>query len=132
MSNKLNLKSIKPFNALFAIGLRKGYSKEFVEPEEVILKLRAYQAKLIETKEIFLSVSITDCTIVLKDHQEPHLKFEFLNYPRFPMEPATLKKEIIKLAEYMMNEFEQNRIVISFQDETLMLEMSSEVDPGVR
>ena len=48
--------------------------------------LQSYQDALIKEKNICLSVCVTECSIVFSGQNEPHLKFGFINYPRFPME----------------------------------------------
>ena len=57
--------SIKPFSGLLTIGLELGYEKIKIDESEIIAFLQAYQDYLIKNKQIYLSASITHCTIVL-------------------------------------------------------------------
>ncbi len=63
--------------------------------------------------------------------EEPHVKLEFIKYPRFEMEPSLLKNEIQKLTEYLMSEFGQNIIVIVYHDEIVMIENNASIDPRI-
>ena len=48
------------------------------------------------------------------------------------MEQKVLKIEIETMTKYLMNEFEQNRIVIEYFDETVMFENSEKIDPRIK
>lgn len=82
-----------------------------------------------EERNIFLSASISDCNIVLNNQNEPHLKIDFINYPKFPLEESVMKENVISLSKELMIKHNQNRMVIVFPDETIMLEQSDEIDP---
>jgi hypothetical protein len=64
-----------------------------IEESEMIAFLQAYQDAVIKNKQIYLSVSITHCKIILSGQIEPHLKISFINYPKFELSPAVLKHE---------------------------------------
>ncbi len=123
--------SIPTFTASFCIGLQKGYSDELYTKSEFIKELQSYQNQLIKENGIYLSVSLSTCDIVLSNQIEPHIRFDFINYPKFEMNPENLKIEIIKLANYLMDKFIQNRIVIVFNENTLLIENSIEIDPRI-
>ena len=116
------------FNATITIGLQKGYSEELYTKEKLIKALQDYQKKLITEKDIYLSACVLDCLIVLDNQLEPHLKIEFINYPKFPLEKEVFKSNINSLGEFLMKKFEQNRIVIVYQDETIMFEIEDKID----
>ena len=122
----MNKKTIAPFSATVTIGLEYGYDKVEINKLEIIDFIKAYQNKLIEEKQIYLSCSVTECSIVLSGQFEPHLKLGFINYPKFPLGHETLKVEIEELTKNLMEEFKQNRIVIEYLDETVMLEINSD------
>lgn len=130
----MNLKkvSIKPFSAKVTLGLEIGYTKKLIEKSEIIKSLQNYQNQLIKQKKIILSVSLSVCDIILSGQVEPHLKLNFINYPKFPLEEEVLKIEIENLTKYLMKEFEQNRVVIEYLDETIMLENSELIDPRIK
>ncbi len=123
--------NVKTFTANINLGLKKGYSEEKIPKNEVINFLQIYQNKLIEEENIYLSANVVESIIVLSGQIEPHLKIEFINYPRFIYKESLLKEKIIALAHLLMDKFEQNRIVIVFTDETFMIEKSDAIDPQI-
>ena len=128
---KKEMKIVPTFTAEISIGLQKGYTNSLFCKDELIKVLQEYQRKLIKEKEIYLSANISECEIVLSGQVEPHLKLNFINYPKFPMKEIDFKAEVENLAKHLMDEFNQNRIVIVFHDETIMIEKSKEIDPRI-
>lgn len=120
---------MKPFQARVNFGLNRGYSEELIPKEDILRDIQIYQSKLLSQKNIHLSVSISDSLVVLLKQREPHLVLNFINYPRFPLEEPVIKSEIENIIQYLMSVFDQNRVVIEYRDETVMLEYSEEVDP---
>jgi hypothetical protein len=124
--------TLQPFYAHITLGLQNGYSEDLIDRNIIINAIQDYQNELIESEGICISVSVSDCEIVCSGQIEPHLKLSFINYPRLPMPLTRLKSEIEKMAEMLMNRFNQNRLVIEFIDETVMLEQTSDIDPRIR
>ena len=56
----------------------------------------------------------------------------FINYPKFELPPAVLKFEIEELSRQLLLAFKQNRVVIEYLDELVMLENSQEHDPRIK
>ena len=125
-------KSIPPFYGVLTIGLEIGYEKVKIDESEIITFIQAYQDELIKNKQIYLSASISNCTIVLSGQIEPHLKISFINYPKFELPPAVFKFEIEELSKQLLLAFNQNRVVIEYLDEVIMLENSEEIDPRIQ
>ena len=125
-------KSIPPFYGVITIGLEIGYEKVKIDETEIITFIQAYQDELIKNKQIYLSASISTCTIVLSGQLEPHLKISFINYPKFELPPAVLKFEIEELSKQLLLAFKQNRVVIEYLDELVMLENSQDLDPRIK
>ena len=123
--------SIKPFSAILTMGLEIGYEKISIKKNEIISFIQNFQNNLIDEKEIYLSVSISECIIVLSGQVEPHLKIGFINYPKFQLSHTVLKLEIEELSKQLMLQFKQNRIVIEYLDETVMFENSKQIDPRI-
>ncbi|MDD3405412.1 MAG: hypothetical protein EOM76_02500 [Sphingobacteriia bacterium] len=99
---------------------------------EVETFIQNYQHRLIHEKGIYLSVALSRCKILLDGQNEDHCQLSFINYPKFPMKTELLKTEIEQLARSLMTQFHQNRLVINYPDETLMLEADSEkLDAGI-
>ncbi len=129
-----NMKKIstKPFSATINIGLENGYEKTPIDKSEIIKHIQTYQDILIKEKGLYLSCSISHCDIVLSGQIEPHLKIGFIDYPKFHIKHDVLKREIENLTKGLMSAFNQNRVVIEFDDETVMFEESIEVDDRIK
>ena len=119
------------YHATITIGLQKGYTREPIPVESMYDALADFQKKLISDHELYLSANCTESTIVLSGQREPHLNIRFINYPRFPLEEAVFKKSVLEIAVFLQATFEQNRLVIEFQDGFVMLQEGEEVDPGI-
>ena len=128
----MRTKSIKTFTATITIGLEIGYSKEHYDKKHLINELQVYQKQRIDESGVYLSASVSECIIVLSGQDEKHLKLEFINYPKFPMEVKVFKKEVVKLGSYLLNKMHQNRTLIVFSDETIMLEVDEGIDPRIK
>ncbi|WP_434981058.1 hypothetical protein [Daejeonia sp. YH14] len=126
---KIRETAIKTFQASIFIGLEKGYTQKRIFEDEVFQTVRRFQLVNSEERNIFLSASISDCNIVLNNQNEPHFKIDFINYPKFPLEENVMKESIISLSKELMIKHNQNRMVVVFTDETIMLEQSDEIDP---
>lgn len=123
--------SLNPFSPKVTFGLYSGYSDKLLSKQEIIKSIQNYQNILIKSKRIYLSASVSDTTIVMSNQNEPHLIFNFINYPKFPLVSDVLKCKIEILIKYLMKEFNQNRVVVEYFDETVMLEYSEEIDPKI-
>jgi hypothetical protein len=124
--------STKPFSATINIGLEYGYEKQPIDPKDIISHIQKYQDSLIKNQGIYLSCSVANCDIVLSGQVEPHLKIGFINYPKFQIEHDVMKREIEKLTKSLMKKFRQNRIVIEFNDETIMFEQAVIIDNRIK
>ncbi|MBA6152794.1 hypothetical protein [Gelidibacter maritimus] len=122
----------KPFSAKVTIGLEKGYSGNPIDKSLVIRFIQNYQDHLIKDKNIMLSVSLSECTIIFSGQEEPHLNLNFINYPKFPLDETDLKSEIEIMTKSLMSEFKQNRVVIEYLDETIMFEETCQIDPRIK
>ena len=127
----MNRIASKPFFATINFGLQIGYTDKVIDKTKVIEYLQKYQNQLIKQKKLYLSLAIAECEIVMSGQVEPHLKLSLINYPKFPLEQKVLKNEIETLTKYLMGEFDQNRIVIEYFNETVMFENSDEIDPRI-
>lgn len=126
---KIKETSIKTFQASIFIGLEEGYTKKQIDADEVIGTLQTLQLAIAQEKNVYLSASLSHCNIVLNYQNEPHLKFDFINYPKFPQDEELLKENILFLAKMLMITHDQNRMIVIFPDETIMLEQTDEIDP---
>lgn len=117
--------------ATVSLGLEDGYTQKSILVDDYIRAIQSYQHDLIGAKGIYLSASVCETRIVLDGQNEPHIGLEFLNYPRFPLSKDLFKAEVIAMVEYLMGAFQQNRTVIVFTDETIMLQDHTGVDPRI-
>lgn len=131
MSMKIKETKIKTFQASIFIGLEIGYTQKPIDENLVVQSLSELQKQLSEHKNLFLSAAVSKTVIVLNDHKEPHLKIDFVNYPKFPLEESIIKDEVVNIAKHLMKEFEQNRVLVVTTDETIMLEFSEDIDPRI-
>lgn len=119
------------YTATITIGLQKAYTQHLWSKSEVIAKLQDTQNKLIRDKEVYLSAAVSECDIILSGQIEPSLKLDFINYPKFPLEENVFKDSIIKLTKELMVKLQQNRVVIIFHNDIIMLEFNSDIDPRI-
>lgn len=124
-------KSVPPFSAKVSLGLERGYTGEVINVKDVIRYIQELQDKLIQEKNLYLSVSISKTNILMSGQNEAHLVLKFINYPKFPLETDVLKDKIEQMTIQLMNKFEQNRTVIEYLDETIMLEKEDRIDPRI-
>lgn len=121
-----------PFSASINLGRKIGFDGRLLSEEEVKEFISAYQDQLISSKKVYLSVCISDCRILLGGLDEPHFRLGFINYPKFSLPLPDLKYEIEELARSLLTRFSQNRMVIEYMNETVMLEVTDEIDPAVK
>lgn len=124
--------AIAPFSAKITLGLELGYTKKRIKKEEVLKYIQEYQEQLINEKNLVLSVSVSECIIMLSGQVEPHLQLNFINYPKFPLKENILKIEIENLTQSLMDEFEKNIVVIEYINETVMFENRELIDPRIK
>ena len=128
----MNKIACKTFTAQVTIGLLKGYSND-------IIPLKTLKEELVKAQKVVnldynvqFSTKIRLCEIVFLGQEELSVELEFIQYPKFLQQEKELKKAIILLAEILMLKLEQNRVVIVFKDDTIMLEQSDAIDPKIQ
>ncbi|EAZ94726.1 hypothetical protein FBBAL38_13110 [Flavobacteria bacterium BAL38] len=122
-----NLKE-KTFHAKAVLGLQKGYSNKIISIEDFKTNLLKAQKKIVDKFGVGLSIQLTPCTIFFLGQDEPSISLEIIQYPKFPQPEPILKETFIQLIADMMIELEQNRTVIQFLDETIMLEQTDTIN----
>jgi hypothetical protein len=132
MNNKTTSKSCKTFSAQVTIGLKKNYTTEIIPINRFKEELLKTQKTILQKYKVELSTKIRQCEIIFLGQEEPSIELEFIQYPKFPQEEKVLKKAISELTKMMMIELEQNRVVMVFSDETIMLEQSEGTDPNIQ
>jgi len=127
----MNIEKTKTFQATINIGLEVGYTNIVYDREKLIKELQTYQRQKIDKENVYLSASVSECNIVLNGQNEKHLKLEFINYPKFVLTVEEFKAEVFNLAKHLLIKMKQNRTVVIFTDETIMLEINKEIDPKI-
>ena len=128
MSNEIKLET---YTAKLNIGLQKNYDNTYYAKSDYIQFLQEYQTKLITEKGIHLSAAVQEFELVYGNLVEKHLVLNFVNYPKFPLEINIFKKNINLLGKKMMEQFNQNRIMIEYPDETIVFEIDPKIDPKI-
>ena len=122
----------KTFIAKAVIGLKQGYTEKSISIDEFKSSLLTEQNNIYEKYNLALSAKLSSCEIMFLGQEELSIELTFIQYPKFLQEENEIKKAIIELIEGMMIKLCQNRIVIVFTDETIMLEKSDEIDPKIK
>jgi hypothetical protein len=128
----MKLLKIKTFTANAVMGLLRGYSSEAITLTEFKSVLLSAQTEIFQKYGIGLSIKLSTTEIFFLGQNEPSIDVQIIQYPKFPQPEETLKKAFIQLIEIMMQELEQNRVVIVFPDETIMMEQSESIDPNIQ
>lgn len=128
----MNSISCKTFTAQVTIGLVKGYSGKKITMGVFKDELLKAQIEIKAKHNVLLSAKIRTCEIVFLGQDEPSIELEFIQYPKFQFEEEALKLAIVSLTEILMIKLEQNRVVLIFQEETIMLEKNKDIDPSIK
>ncbi len=128
----MNSVKCKTFSAQITIGLVRGYTKKSISVPEFKKALLKAQENINIQYKIKLSAKLTRCEILFLGQEEPSVDLQFIQYPKFPQEESALKKAIMHLTEQLMEALDQNRVVIVFSDETIMLEQTGAIDPKIQ
>ena len=127
----MNIITKPTFFASISIGTQIEYSNKSYSKEKFVKILQQFQKKQISERKVYFSACISECEIVLSGQIEPHIKLEFINYPKFSLSEKKFKSEIEILILFLMDKLNQNRIVIVYHNETKMFEKSKEIDPRI-
>lgn len=130
--NPPTVEMVKSFTGTFALGSQRGYSKTSITKPQLIREIQSFQAKAWAERQVKLSVGLKTMDIILDKMIEPHYEISIIQYPKFKLRKPKFRAEVQRLALHLMKSFEQNRLVLTFPDYTLMFEMDdSKVDPRI-
>lgn len=124
-------KTVKTFRASITVGLQIGYSQEVISWNALKSSIVSAQKEVYEKFNTVLSAKVSLCEIICLGQEEPSATIEFIQYPKFIYEEELLKASIIFFTERVQQALEQNRTVIVFDDETIMLEKTNNIDPNI-
>lgn len=128
----MNIVICKTFKANITFGLNKGYTSELISWQTFKKEITKVQQLVKDKFNIVLSAKIYLSEIVCLGQEEPSATIEFIQYPKFQVEEEQLKNAILYFTKELQKILEQNRVVIVFNDETIMLEKTSEIDPLIK
>jgi Zn-dependent M16 (insulinase) family peptidase len=121
----------KTFTAKAVVGLKHGYTERSISIDVFKSTLLTEQNDIYKKYNIGLSAKISSCEIMFLGQKEPSIELSFIQYPKFIREENEIKKAVLELIENMMIKLYQNRVVIVFTDETVMIEKSDIIDPNI-
>jgi len=133
-SIKMNIvgMNINTFEAKVILGLKVGYSEELITLNQVKSAIR----EIAPTIEGYtFSGTLTPGEIIVagkNEYQEPCILITTSIYPRFPQEKTKFKKEFIEFIGKLAEELKQERIGITFTDESLMIETKYCKHPDIK
>lgn len=128
----MNIINYKTFTGIATIGLVRGYSQISISITELKKVLASAQQKIYQLHDIGLSVKLSTAEIIFLGQEEPSVDLQIIQYPKLPQTEETLKKVFLEFIEILMLELGQNRVVIIFTDETIMIEQSDTIDPKIQ
>ena len=121
-----------PMQATLTIGRNVAYTKKRIPLKKMIRTLSEAQQNLYAMHGTRLSAKVTPCRIVFAGQDEKSVTIRFINYPKFPLEETGFMKGVEYIAETMMKELHQNRIVIEYPGKTVMYENTDRIDPKIK
>lgn len=127
----MNIVECKTQTAKIVIGLQKGYSKIITSNNELKDAITKVQHEIKNHYGVLLSAKLTNCDIIFLGQEEKSVTLEFIQYPKFLSEEKKWVEAVISFTKKLMAILEQNRTVIVFQDKTIMIENTDEIDPTI-
>lgn len=108
-------KSVDTFTATIYVGLRKGYTNEFVNKFTVLDIIQAY----VSVNK--LCVTITETEYIYVEGREPGLIIGLINYPRFPSSNSDIEMKAYELTDILLNFCCQEKITIVMPKKTVTI-----------
>ena len=127
----MNMKTVEKFTATITLGKIIGYTDKEYSTKELYSTLQKHQKSRIKESNVYLSTFVHKGDIVMSGQIEPHYRLEFINYPRFTLSENVFKDEVMRLGKHLMTSFKQNRLVINFHNDVVMLEENQSIDPKI-
>lgn len=101
------MEELKTYFATIHVGLKEGYEGKVHNVEEVYQLCQEY-ADINPT-----CVSVTETMFIYHKGNEPGVRVEFINYPRFPKDETSIHSQAEVLGQRLAEEFKQIRYSIS-------------------
>lgn len=129
---EIKSKTVNTYQGSINLGLQRHYSDDLIPKEDVIQFIQDYQKSRLAIDKRLISVNIFESSIVCIGQNEPHLVIQLINYPKVDLSHQEIKQEAVDLAEALMNEYNQNRMVVVCTDETILMEKNDTLDPRIK
>lgn len=118
---------VDTYTVYFLMGSNKAYdTTTLISLDDLLTSIKNFQAKYWKEP---LSVNVTpNNTIILNDYKESCYRVQAINYPRFPKKPAEINEFMLTLMEYLMVNFDQERLTLVTPTTSTMLENTALLD----
>lgn len=121
--------SKEKYTGTINIGLQKGYSNEYFTKKDYIQCIQEWQKQTSTEHQLMFSPAVFEFDFVCGELIEPHLSIRFINYPKSLVKKKNFRKSVNTLAELLMDQFSQNRILIEYSDRNILMEKTQDYDP---
>jgi len=115
-----SIKSNSHHEVRLYIGSREHYNGQRFGRDELIAAVTEFQRQ--NTLELAGPLRFTPTCYVWDDYIEDGWEIAIINYPRYPKPEAVLNSFMLRLADYLLYRFRQNRISVVFPNEIVMLQ----------
>jgi hypothetical protein len=99
------------------IGCREGYSGPYVSQSRLERIIADYMSR---TGWEGSAARISNVTYLVKSYKEEGYALDFIQYPRFRVEPAKLERNVIQLAHFLLLTLKQNRLTVVTPQKTYL------------
>lgn len=110
------------------IGLQKGYTGEYYTKAEYVAYIQNWQLERSADHQLMFSPGIYEFDFVCGNLTEKHLAIRFINYPGSVVKKKHFRETVTALAGLLAKTFSQNRILIEYSDQNILLESTDEYD----
>lgn len=114
----MNFATCENYEVKIWIGSARGYNGKKFLLKTLLKKIGEFQTQGDKP----VSLRVTPTTYIFKDYMENGWEIAGLNYPRFPKTSEEIDDFMMKLAQFLLIELEQNRITISDATHAVTLE----------
>lgn len=115
-------KETKAWSATMTVGQWEGYGGPRIPGFHLRDCIRHFQNKRTEEFSPVCAFKIVKSEILFKDYYEECWDITAIQYPRFPLPETELEDIMSKLAEFLLDQLNQNRITVCFPDKHVMFE----------
>jgi len=119
---KINYNECITYEAYLTIGSIRGYNGITIDKNELISSISNFQLAFENEHGYSCGVRILKSKVVFQGYSEDCWDVHIINYPRFPQSVYQLHEFIMRLAESLLGELDQERVTVVMPDTSVMLE----------